>query len=120
MAGRLAARQGDHIVAVDLHKQGDSVVPAPYRGELREALEPGIRVNGRAAARLGSGSVRGHTMRYNCGTDTGIGTVTGGSAKVYLNGKPAARDGDSALTCTLGGHPTPPRVSVSGGNVWVS
>jgi uncharacterized Zn-binding protein involved in type VI secretion len=110
--GQPAAKQGDQITATCIHiilvpaAAGAPVptpTPHPFMGILQSSLSSNVNVMGRAAATLGS-------MADNTPPHIPIGgsfskpptnkaTVIAGSATVMINGKPAARNGDKALTC---------------------
>jgi len=110
--GQPAAKQGDQITATCIHiilvpaAAGAPVptpTPHPFTGILQSSLSSNVKVMGRAAATLGS-------MADNTPPHIPIGgsfskpptnkaTVIAGSATVMINSKPAARNGDKALTC---------------------
>ena len=105
--GQPAAKQGDQVVAVDIHVVVIGLVPTPvphpFTGVLTGALSPDVRVMGRAAATLGSTAdntpphvpIGGPFVKPP--TDRGV--VIAGSATVRVNGRPLARSGDTALSC---------------------
>ena len=106
--GQPAAKQGDQIVATDMHltqapPAPPVLVPHPFTGVLDGSLSPDVNIMGRPAATQGSTAT-------NTPAHTPIGgsfvkppankaTVQKGSLTVNINGKPAARSGDVALTC---------------------
>jgi uncharacterized Zn-binding protein involved in type VI secretion len=109
--GRPAAKQGDQIVATDIHVNliptpGGPVptpLPHPFAGRLDSALSPDVKIEGRAAATRGSKASNlpphvpiGGPFQT---PPKNQGEVLVGSATVMVNGKPAARTGDLALTC---------------------
>ena len=102
-----AAKRGDKIFAMDVHsvKASPSPIPTamPFNGVLDNALSPDVTIEGRAAATRGSTATNTPIHFSPTGfvvTPTNQGSVVGGSATVTINGKAAARMGDSALTCT--------------------
>ena len=70
--------------------------PEPFSGEISGACSPTVRINGLAAATVGSIT----TERDGC-CGSSQGAVGTGSGTVRINGKPAARMGD-ALTAHSG------------------
>lgn len=108
--GQPAAKQGDQIVAVDTHIvmiPGSPPVPTPlphpFAGLLDDALSSDVNIAGMPAATQGSKASNTPPHIPQGGpfqsppSDTG--EVLTGSATVMINGKPAARAGDTALTC---------------------
>ena len=108
--GQPAAKQGDQITATCTHIiLVPAVVPVltpaphPFLGILQSSLSSDVRVMGRAAATVGS--VGDNTPPHIpiggsfSKPPTNKATVIAGSATVIINGKPAARNGDKALTC---------------------
>jgi uncharacterized Zn-binding protein involved in type VI secretion len=76
----------------------------PFNGKLQEALSSNVRIMGRAAAVVGSIARNAPPHLPPPGQafqspPANQGSVAAGSATVRINGKPAARDGDSASTC---------------------
>jgi uncharacterized Zn-binding protein involved in type VI secretion len=109
--GKPAAKQGDLVVAVDTHfvlvpgNPSPTPLPHPFRGVLSNRLSRNVTIMGKPAAMLGSEAV--NTPRH-IPTPPGTsfvapplnkGTVFTGSSSVFINGKPAARNADKALTC---------------------
>lgn len=112
--GQPAAKQGDRIVATDVHivmvpTPGKDPTPTPlphaFTGVLNGGLSTDVLIMGRPAAVAGSTA---DNVPSHMPTAPGTGfqrppsnraTVQGGSATVTINGKPAARTGDAALTC---------------------
>jgi uncharacterized Zn-binding protein involved in type VI secretion len=111
--GQAAAKQGDKIVATDIHilmvptPSGEVAVPAPhpFSGTLNNGLSSNVNIEGKAAATVGSEaqnmpphipSVVPGRFQIN---PTNKGQVMMGSATVFINNKPAARNGDTAQTC---------------------
>ena len=106
-----AAKQGDEIQAMDIHNvivPGTSPVPTAlpkFDGTLSGDLSSNVRVQGKAAAMLGG---KGSNAQPHTPIPPGVGyqkppenrgTIIFGSATVRINGKPAARHGDTCLTC---------------------
>jgi uncharacterized Zn-binding protein involved in type VI secretion len=108
--GRPAAAQGDQVTAADTHlvivPSGPPVAqPLPFSGALTEGLSPDVRIQGRAAAVVGSAATNQPPhLPIAPGTafsrpPANRATVQSGSPTVRINGKPAARAGDPAMTC---------------------
>lgn len=107
--GRPAAKQGDRITALDTHliqPPGTSPpvpVPHAFSGILDGGLVPDVRIEGRPAATVGSTATNTPPHLPQGGSfvvpPRNQGRVTAGSATVFLGGKPAARSGDTAMTC---------------------
>lgn len=110
--GQAAAKQGDQIKAMDTHTVtvGASAQPElmPFNGILDGSLSGDVRIERRAAAVLGSTATNTPPHVGVSGVlapppPSNRGTVQAGSATVRINGKPAARNGDTALTCNATG-----------------
>jgi len=111
--GQPAAKQGDQIVAVDIHivmvpTPGGEVpvpLPHPFAGMLSGNLSPNVNIMGKAAAVVGSTADNNPPhIPMPPGTrfqkpPTNKATIQMGSQTVMINNKPAARTGDMALTC---------------------
>jgi uncharacterized Zn-binding protein involved in type VI secretion len=109
--GKPAAKQGDQVVGVDTHvvmapSPGGPVptpVPMPFAGQLDGALSGDVVIDGKAAAVKGSTASNSPAHVPAPGPfqkpPSNQGTVNAGSATVLVNDKPAARSGDTALTC---------------------
>ncbi len=108
--GQPAAKQGDQIVGVDTHIvmiPGSPPVPTPlphpFNGLLVDALSTDVNVMGMPAATQGSKAQNSPPHIPQGGPfqspPSNQGEVVMGSASVMINGKPAARMGDTALTC---------------------
>lgn len=108
--GQPAAKQGDQIMATDIHiimipSPGGPVptpLPHPFVGIIGGSLSPDVKIMGRAAAVVGS--TADNTPHIPQGgpfqkPPTNRGQIIMGSPTVFINGKPAARNGDTALTC---------------------
>jgi uncharacterized Zn-binding protein involved in type VI secretion len=107
--GQPAAKHGDQVVGIDVHiiisvALGVPVpVPHPFMGLLDSGLSPDVNVMGKPAAAVGS-SASNQPPHIPIGGSfskppTNRGTIVSGSATVFINGQPAARAGDTALTC---------------------
>ncbi len=104
-----AAKMGDTIVAVDTHivqppgPVPPVPVPLPFVGIIDGGLSPNVKIQGVAAATLGSTATNTppHIPRGGAFVNppTNKATIVSGSPIVMINGKPAARLGDTALTC---------------------
>jgi uncharacterized Zn-binding protein involved in type VI secretion len=111
--GLPAARQQDPVSAVDTHivlvpSAGGPVptpLPHPFSGQLMEGLSTDVLVDGLPAAMVGSVA---HALPPHLPTPPGTGfqvpprnrgTVQAGSGTVLIDGKPAARQGDTVATC---------------------
>lgn len=107
--GMPAAKQGDQITATDMHlvqpppPAAPTLIPHPFAGLLDGGLSTNVNIMGRPAATLNSTAT-------NVPPHVPIGglfakppanraAIISGSATVFINGKPAARNGDAALTC---------------------
>ena len=105
--GQPAAKQGDRIVATDTHAVTIVAVTTamtfPFNGVISAELSRNVNIMGRAAATVGSTAIntpphtteRGRFQR----PPSNRGRIVSGSATVFINGKPAARAGDTAMTC---------------------
>lgn len=111
--GQPATKANDQVMATDIHIVMVPVVlvlvptplPHPFTGIITGSLTPTVKINGQAAAVVGSTATN---TPAHLPTPPGIvfqkppmnqGTIQMGSATVRLGGKPAARNGDVALTC---------------------
>ncbi len=109
--GMPAAKQGDKVMALDIHivmipSPGGPVptpLPSPFVGTLDGELSSSVFFDGKAAATVGSTATNtpqhiplGGPFQKPPGNKA---TVMQGSSTVFINGKPAARMGDPALTC---------------------
>jgi uncharacterized Zn-binding protein involved in type VI secretion len=109
--GLPAAKQGDTVIALDIHIQmvptpGGPVpvpLPSPFIGTLDGALSSSVFIGGMAAATVGSTATNTPQHIPAAGPfqkpPTNQATVFQGSPTVFINGKPAARMGDPATTC---------------------
>ena len=108
-----AAKQGDQVVAVDIHivmvpSAGGPVptpLPHPFNGIISGNLSSNVKIMGMAAATMGStADNQPPHLPTPPGTafqipPTNQATIMRGSSTVFINGKPAARAGDPAQTC---------------------
>lgn len=108
--GAAAAKLGDRIVAVDIHMvsmpppiPGPVPLPHAFSGLLNGNLSTNVRIMGRFAATVGSTAINAppHIAQgiAFATPPSNQGKVMQGSPTVNINGKPAARMGDVALTC---------------------
>ncbi len=109
--GQPAAKQNDQIVAVDTHivvpPPTAPPVPLPHRfsGIINNGLSNNVKIMGKPAATVDSTA---DNTPAHLPTPPGTsfqnppankGTIKMGSQTVKINGKPAARNGDIAMTC---------------------
>lgn len=109
--GQPAAKQGDQITATDTHiimipSPGGPVptpIPHPFVGILDSGLSANVKIMGMPAATKDSVA---HNMPPHIPQGgpfqkppSNEGKIMMGSATVMINGKPAARNGDTAMTC---------------------
>jgi uncharacterized Zn-binding protein involved in type VI secretion len=107
--GPPAARQGDRVVALDMHliqppgPVSPVPVPHPFSGIIDGSVSADVTIGGAAAATMNSTATNTPPHIPIGGTfvkpPSNKATVTKGSATVTINGKAAARAGDTALTC---------------------
>ena len=123
-----AAREGDRVVAMDVHvvmvpaPPGSPVpTPLPHRfdGELNGNLSSDVRILGRPAVTVGSTADNrpphhpespGNAFQN---PPSNKATITDGSPTVRINGKAAARLGDAAATCSDGPCVQPGKVATA-------
>lgn len=110
--GLPAAKQGDAIVGVDVHVVMVSTptgpvptpTPLPFNGILTSGLSPNVRIGGLPAATVGSVGTNTPPHIPAGGPfskpPSNQGRIMMGSLTVMINGRPAARVGDPALTCS--------------------
>jgi uncharacterized Zn-binding protein involved in type VI secretion len=106
-----AAKQGDQVLATDIHIQmipspGGPVptpLPSPFVGTIDGALSGDVFIEGKAAAVVGSTATNTPSHIPTVGPfqkpPANKATIQQGSATVFINGKAAARMGDPASTC---------------------
>jgi uncharacterized Zn-binding protein involved in type VI secretion len=109
--GQPAAKQGDQITATDIHiimvpSPGGPVptpLPHPFFGIIDGNLSTNVKIMSMPAATMGSTATNTPPHIPQGGPfqipPTNRGTIIKGSATVMINGKPAARNGDTAQTC---------------------
>lgn len=109
--GQPAAKQGDQITAVDTHiilipSPGGPVptpLPHPFSGIINGNLSSNVTIMGMAAATQDSTADNLPPHIPQGGSfqtpPSNRGQIMTGSATVMINGKPAARNGDTAQTC---------------------
>jgi uncharacterized Zn-binding protein involved in type VI secretion len=111
--GAPAAKLGDGVVGVDTHivmvpAPGGPVptpVQLPFNGKITENCSTNVLIAGAGAATAGSVALNtpAHVppapATFNAPPPDNRGTIIGGSPTVLINGKPAARAGDKAITC---------------------
>jgi uncharacterized Zn-binding protein involved in type VI secretion len=109
--GKPAAKQGDMIVATDIHivmipSPGGPIptpLPHPFTGQLDGQLSSDVNIEGKPAATQGSTATNSPAHIPQGGPfqspPKNRGEVMLGSTTVLVNGKPLARMGDTALTC---------------------
>jgi uncharacterized Zn-binding protein involved in type VI secretion len=119
-----AAKQDDtifngnetHVVMVP-SASGQVPTPVPghvFNAPISEGLSSNVRIEGKPAAVAGSGARTNLTrhppkapgVAYQA-PPTFEGRITMGSNTVFINGKPAARAGDPAITCSDPPQPPP-------------
>jgi len=110
--GQPAAKQGDKVVATDTHivmvPAGTALVPTPlphpFVGILNSGLSSDVKIMGMAAATVDSIADNTPHLPTPPGTTfqkppSNKATIKMGSPTVKINGKMAARNGDTAMTC---------------------
>ena len=109
--GLPAAKMNDQVVGVDIHivlipSPGGPVptpLPHPFAGIIGGGLSPNVNIMSRAAAIVGStaDNLPPHVPQGGPfqRPPTNRAQLIMGSARVFINGKPAVRNGDTALTC---------------------
>lgn len=106
-----AAKQGDKIVATDIHiilvpTPGGPVptpLPHPFSGTITGNLSPNVFIMNQPAATVGSTATNLPPHIPQGGPfqkpPSNTATIISGSATVFINNKPAARNVDTANTC---------------------
>ena len=109
--GQPAAKQGDKIAGIDTHiimvpSPGGPVPtpgPHPFNGILSQGLGTNVNIQGMPAATVNSIAMNTPPHIPQGGPfqkpPTNQGKIIMGSATVLINKKPAARTGDTAMTC---------------------
>jgi uncharacterized Zn-binding protein involved in type VI secretion len=104
-----AAKQGDQITAVDMHMiqppppAPPVLIPLPFSGIVNGGLSTSVNIMGMPAATVNSTASNTPPHVPVGGTfvkpPSNKATILTGSATVFINGNPAARNGDTATTC---------------------
>ena len=109
--GMPAAKQGDQVLATDIHIQivpspGGPVptpLPSPFVGSIDGNLSRDVNILGLPAATVGSEASNTPSHIPTAGPfqkpPKNKATIQQGSSSVNINGKAAARTGDPAMTC---------------------
>jgi uncharacterized Zn-binding protein involved in type VI secretion len=109
--GQPAAKQGDQVMATDIHivmipSPGGPIptpLPHPFAGMLDGSLATDVLIDGKPAAVQGSTATNTPSHVPQGGPfqapPSNRATIQMGSATVTIGGKAAARNGDIALTC---------------------
>ena len=107
--GMPAAKKGDKITATDLHLiQPPGTAPPtsvqhPFKGTIKGNLSANVNIMGKPAATVNSTATNTPAHQPIGGTfvkpPANRGSIIAGSGTVFINGKPAARSGDTAITC---------------------
>lgn len=109
--GQPAAKQGDQVLATDTHivlipSASGSVptpLPNPFTGNIDGNLSSDVKIMGMPAAIVGSTATNIPPHIPQGGPfqkpPANRGTIQTGSSTVMINGQPAARNGDKAITC---------------------
>jgi uncharacterized Zn-binding protein involved in type VI secretion len=108
--GQPAAKQGDQVLATDIHTvmtpSGPAAVPHPFTGVIDGGLSRNVNIMGLAAAMVDSTASNKPPHAPLGGPFQRVpdnqATLRTGSASVKINGRRAARSGDKALTCNEG------------------
>ncbi len=110
--GNPAAKQGDQVISLDTHivmiptPGGPVPTPLPHAfvGMLDQQLSADVNLQGKPAATQGSKATNSPPHVPMGGPfqtpPKNSGEIMLGSSTVFINGKPAARAGDKALTCS--------------------
>ncbi|MBS7613974.1 PAAR domain-containing protein [Candidatus Bathyarchaeota archaeon] len=109
--GQPAAKQGDKIFATDTHiimvltptGPVPTPLPHPFMGVINGNLSPNVKIMGLPAATVGSTAQNTPPHIPQGGSfqkpPSNMAIIQTGSQTVMINGKPAARNGDTAITC---------------------
>ena len=126
--GNPAAKQGDNIVAVDMHQiqpptpASPVMIPLPFSGMIDDGLCQSVNIMGKPAATVDSTATNMPPHIPAGGTfitpPDNKATIAQGSASVNIGGKPAARAGDKADTCNDDGQPQSGTV-IAAGSVFI-
>ena len=99
-----AAKEGDRILATDIHIQmvpspGGPIptpLPSPFVGTIDGGLSSDVQIEGKTATNTPSHIPTAGPFQKSPSNSA---TILAGSATVQINGKAAARMGDMAQTC---------------------
>jgi uncharacterized Zn-binding protein involved in type VI secretion len=107
--GQPAAKQGDQVTALDVHliqppgPTSPVLVPHPFSGIISGGLSTNVNIQGMPAATVNSTATNTPPHIPLGGIfvkpPSNQGTIVKGSVTVMINNKPAARAGDTAMTC---------------------
>lgn len=109
--GQPGAKQGDKVVATDTHiilipsptGPVPTPLPHPFSGIINGSLSPNVKIMGLPAATVGSTAQNMPPHIPQGGSfqkpPSNRATIQIGSPTVKINGKPAVRNGDTAITC---------------------
>lgn len=107
--GLPAAKSGDIVRGMDIHILLVSPAlipiptPLPFDGLIGSGLSTNVNIGGRPAATVGSLAINTVPHFPTIGLfqrpPSNQATILTGSATVFINGRPAARNGDTAMTC---------------------
>ncbi len=130
--GQPAAKQNDQVMATDIHivmvpspvGPVPTPLPHPFTGMIDGGLSQDVMIGGSPAAVVGSTATN---QPSHIPTPPGVSfqmpptnqaNIMQGSATVFINGKPAARNGDAARTCA-DPAPNPGGVIIAVGTVMI-
>jgi uncharacterized Zn-binding protein involved in type VI secretion len=109
--GAPAAKMGDKVMATDTHivlvpSPGGPVptpTPFPFEGTITQSCSTDVFIESQPAAVVGSVAINQPPHIPQAGPfqvpPTNQASIIAGSLTVSINGKPAARNGDKAMTC---------------------
>ncbi len=105
--GMPAAKKDDKITATDFHLiQPPGTAPPtrvqhPFKGKIKGNLSANVNIMGKPAAMMNSTATNTHQPIGGTFVKppANRGSIIAGSPTVFINGKPAARSGDTAITC---------------------
>ena len=109
--GQPAAKQGDQVVGIDTHiimipsptGPVPTPLPHPFNGILQQGLSTDVMIQNMPAATVNSIAMNIPPHIPQGGPfqkpPMNQGKIMMGSATVFINGKQAARAGDTAMTC---------------------
>ena len=106
--GKPAAKKGDKIMATDTHivilpGPSPTPLPHPFTGVIDGNLSSNVKIMGQPAATVDSTATNTPAHVPQGGPfqkpPQNKGKIIMGSATVKINGKMAARNGDTAMTC---------------------